>query len=202
MAKKKGELTEEEMGEPVEVKVKRPLDKIVPIRLPADQWAELYNYAHELGVGPTTLARMWIVEKLAFIRATTSAAYAPGGVPFIPTWLAPAPLRLTFDQFMEKLVSALPDDIRQSVLQIGKDAVCPSDAEKLEDVKALWAPWGTVFEVTQQFFRAVAKLMGVEIVEEEADAKESKVGRIRRLNPAELSPSQIEKIIEIVSEER
>lgn len=44
--------------------VKRPLDKAVPVRLSSDKWEELRREARELGVGPTTLARMWILEKL------------------------------------------------------------------------------------------------------------------------------------------
>jgi len=170
MAKTKRELTEEEMVEPVEVKVKRPLDKIVPIRLPADHWAELYSYAHKLGVGPTTLARMWIFEKLAFLRTPASAAYAPTGVSF-PSLVAPAPRRLTFNQFMEELIMALPDDVRQNLKQLGEDSVIPPSAEKLEDVKGFALLGKAPIEVTLQFFRTIAKLMNIEIVEEEAEAK-------------------------------
>jgi hypothetical protein len=54
----------EEADEVVEIEVKRPLDKIVPVRLPSDKWEELRREARELGVGPATLARMWILEKL------------------------------------------------------------------------------------------------------------------------------------------
>ncbi len=54
----------EETDEVVEIEVKRPLDKVVPVRLPSEKWEELRREARELGVGPTTLARMWILEKL------------------------------------------------------------------------------------------------------------------------------------------
>jgi len=54
----------EETDEVVEVEVKRPLDKVIPVRRPSDKWEELRREARELGVGPTTLARMWILEKL------------------------------------------------------------------------------------------------------------------------------------------
>ncbi len=54
----------EETDEAVEIEVKRPLDKVIPVRLPSDKWEELRREARELGVGPTTLARMWILEKL------------------------------------------------------------------------------------------------------------------------------------------
>ena len=48
----------------VEIEVKKPLDKVIPVRLSAEKWEELRVEAHELGVGPTTLARMWIMERL------------------------------------------------------------------------------------------------------------------------------------------
>ena len=60
----------EETDEVVEVAVKRPLDKVIPVRLPSEKWEQLRREARELGVGPTTLARMWILEKL---RAVTLA---------------------------------------------------------------------------------------------------------------------------------
>jgi len=54
----------DETDEVVEVEVKKPLDKVIPVRLSADKWEELRKEAHELGIGPTTLARMWILERL------------------------------------------------------------------------------------------------------------------------------------------
>ena len=48
----------------VQVEVKKPLDKVIPIRLSAEKWEELRKEARELGIGPTTLARMWILERL------------------------------------------------------------------------------------------------------------------------------------------
>jgi hypothetical protein len=53
-----------ESDEVVRVEVKKPLDKVIPVRLPADKWEELRREAKELGIGPTTLARMWILERL------------------------------------------------------------------------------------------------------------------------------------------
>ncbi len=64
----------EETDEVVEVEVKRPLDKIVPVRLPSDKWEELRREARELGVGPTTLARMWILEKLRQVLLARKSA--------------------------------------------------------------------------------------------------------------------------------
>ena len=53
-----------ERDEVVRVEVKKPLDKVIPVRLPADKWEQMREEARELGVGPTTLARMWILERL------------------------------------------------------------------------------------------------------------------------------------------
>jgi len=54
----------DESDEVVRVEVKKPLDKVIPVRLSADKWEEIRREARELGVGPTTLARMWILERL------------------------------------------------------------------------------------------------------------------------------------------
>ena len=54
----------DESDEVVQVEVKKPLDKVIPVRLSAEKWEELRREARELGVGPTTLARMWILERL------------------------------------------------------------------------------------------------------------------------------------------
>ena len=54
----------EETDEVVELEVKRPLDRVIPVRMPSGKWEELRREARELGVGPTTLARMWILERL------------------------------------------------------------------------------------------------------------------------------------------
>lgn len=53
-----------EEDEVVEVEVKKPLDKVIPVRLSAEKWEALRKEAHELGIGPSTLARMWILERL------------------------------------------------------------------------------------------------------------------------------------------
>lgn len=54
----------EENDEVVHIEVKKPLDKVIPVRLPSDKWEQIREEARELGVGPTTLARMWILERL------------------------------------------------------------------------------------------------------------------------------------------
>ena len=48
----------------VDIEVKKPLDKVIPVRLTSDKWEQIRDEARELGVGPTTLARMWILERL------------------------------------------------------------------------------------------------------------------------------------------
>ncbi len=64
----------EETDEVVEIEVKRPLDKVIPVRLPSEKWEELRREARELGVGPTTLARMWILEKLRQVVGARKSA--------------------------------------------------------------------------------------------------------------------------------
>ncbi len=54
----------QETDEAVEVETKRPLDAVVPVRLAADTYTELRREARARGVGPSTLIRMWIIEKL------------------------------------------------------------------------------------------------------------------------------------------
>jgi hypothetical protein len=54
----------EDTEEVVEVEFKRPLNIVVPVRLAADTWEDLRREAKEVGVGPSTLARMWLLERL------------------------------------------------------------------------------------------------------------------------------------------
>ncbi len=54
----------DESDEVVQVEIKKPLDKVIPVRLSAEKWEELRREARELGIGPTTLARMWLLERL------------------------------------------------------------------------------------------------------------------------------------------
>ncbi len=68
----------EDADEVVELEVKRPLDKVVPVRLPAEKWEALRRIAREAGVGPTTLARMWLLERL---RQTPEPAASAGSRP-------------------------------------------------------------------------------------------------------------------------
>ena len=61
-------------GEVVEIEIKRPLDKVIPVRLTSEQWEQLRREAKELGIGPTTLAHMWILEKLRQVTVTKKPA--------------------------------------------------------------------------------------------------------------------------------
>lgn len=54
----------EETDEVVHLEVKKPMDKVIPVRLPSEKWEQIRKEARELGIGPTTLARMWILECL------------------------------------------------------------------------------------------------------------------------------------------
>jgi len=54
----------DESDKVVHIEAKKPLDKVIPIRLSADKWEELRKEATGLGIGPTMLARMWLLERL------------------------------------------------------------------------------------------------------------------------------------------
>lgn len=49
---------------PVRVRFAKNLSQGITIRLDPDTLATLRAQAHEKGIGPTTLARMWILERL------------------------------------------------------------------------------------------------------------------------------------------
>lgn len=51
-------------AELVTLKVRRSLDKVVPVRLSAEQWDRLTIAAQHAGTRPTTLLRMWVLERL------------------------------------------------------------------------------------------------------------------------------------------
>ena len=53
--------------EPVKLKVSKNLSKGITIRFDEETLRELREYAHKKGMGPTTLARMWILEQLESI---------------------------------------------------------------------------------------------------------------------------------------
>src|SRR5207244_3289203 len=51
-------------GTRYKLKIKQPLVKVVPIRMSDEQWRVLTREAEELGLRPTTLLRMWVLERL------------------------------------------------------------------------------------------------------------------------------------------
>jgi len=59
------QVNEAENGEkPVRVRANRDLFKVVPVRLPADKWELIRKEANDLGIGPSTLAPIWILDSL------------------------------------------------------------------------------------------------------------------------------------------
>jgi predicted DNA binding CopG/RHH family protein len=54
---------EDEM-KPVKVSFAKNLSQPLTIRLDPETLAQLREQAHEKGIGPTTLARMWLLERL------------------------------------------------------------------------------------------------------------------------------------------
>jgi predicted DNA binding CopG/RHH family protein len=62
----------EEEFRPVTVRFARNLSHPLTIRLDPETIAELREQAHAKGIGPTTLARMWLLERLRTERAQRS----------------------------------------------------------------------------------------------------------------------------------
>jgi len=56
--------------EPVEVSYAKPLSSPLTVRLDSDDREALSRRAHDLGIGPSTLIRMWVKERL---RAETNS---------------------------------------------------------------------------------------------------------------------------------
>ena len=54
----------DETDEVVQVEVKKPLTMVIPVRLSEEKWAQVRAEAKELGIGPSTLVRMWVLERL------------------------------------------------------------------------------------------------------------------------------------------
>lgn len=54
----------EDSFKPVRVKFAKNLSQGITVRLDPETLAELRSLASEKGIGPTTLARMWILEQL------------------------------------------------------------------------------------------------------------------------------------------
>lgn len=92
--------TWEDGDEAVELEVKRPLDKVVPIRLSAEKWELLRREARELGMGPTTFARALLLERLREITTLQPApsAFMPRHAPRADVEPAVLPLRQRNDK--------------------------------------------------------------------------------------------------------
>ena len=65
---------------PVRVRFGKNLSQGITVRLDADTLAELRTLAREKGIGPTTLARMWILEQLRREETAPSRRRAPSKV--------------------------------------------------------------------------------------------------------------------------
>lgn len=60
--------------EPVQVRFSKHLSEGITIRLQPETLATLRKLAHEQGIGPTTLARMWLLERLREVEKQLSAS--------------------------------------------------------------------------------------------------------------------------------
>lgn len=54
-----------DQGKPVKIKAAFPLSKRLELRIDEETVKKLEKEAHKKGVGPSTLARMWIKERLS-----------------------------------------------------------------------------------------------------------------------------------------
>jgi hypothetical protein len=63
----------EDEFKPVKVRFAKNLSEAITVRLDPETLTELRVRAHEKGVGPTTLARMWILERLREGRPAPSS---------------------------------------------------------------------------------------------------------------------------------
>jgi hypothetical protein len=75
----------------VQLEAHPPLDKIMPIRLSDKQWQALRARARGLGLGPSTLARMWLLERLDSDTESAPAGTRDAGKPLTPTPRSAAP---------------------------------------------------------------------------------------------------------------
>ncbi len=49
---------------PVKVRFAKNLSEVLPIRFDSETLEKLRERAHKKGIGPTTLVRMWVMERL------------------------------------------------------------------------------------------------------------------------------------------
>ena len=67
----------QETNKAVRTRANRNLYKVVPVRLPADKWELIREEANALGIGPTTLARIWILDSLRKLGNNTELPDKP-----------------------------------------------------------------------------------------------------------------------------
>ena len=67
----------EQWVESEEVKAERPLSHILAVRLDARTIDRLATLARRKGIGPSTLARMWLLERLAELEEAQERAGGP-----------------------------------------------------------------------------------------------------------------------------
>ncbi len=58
----------------------RPLDHILAVRLEAKTISQLARVAESLGIGPSTLVRMWVIERLHQLEGKAEAKTSPSEV--------------------------------------------------------------------------------------------------------------------------
>jgi len=98
--------------EEIEVRAGRSLKMTYTIRLGPETVERLREIAGEKGIGPTTLARMWILEKLKEVEAT-------GLIPSIPMGFTPASPPETKNHGLDR--DELVPELREALSAILKD---------------------------------------------------------------------------------
>ncbi len=64
VSNKAGDKLSPRTGKSTNYKPDRQLHRVLPVRLTADKLELIRKEANELGIGPSTLARIWIMESL------------------------------------------------------------------------------------------------------------------------------------------
>ena len=62
---------------PPDPRPNRNLYKIVPVRLPVDKWRDFTREADALGIGSSTLARIWILDNLRKLNGNNHDGESP-----------------------------------------------------------------------------------------------------------------------------
>ncbi len=64
-------------GKSTNYKPDRQLHRVLPVRLTADKLELIRKEANELGIGPSTLARIWIMESLRKVMDNNHGGNGP-----------------------------------------------------------------------------------------------------------------------------